>query len=158
MTSQQMALQDLRLLGGCCASISSTRSKTAPVTRPETQLPIPTSQDMPVDHRRHRVAPPLRLPPRMKAAHEAWRQALNCVPRCTLPRHCDEARSDPADLDHLRRAYADAMTAATLAAEGERFAWNWRPDEQRLDQLLWPVARSAVELLTAGDPRRIKVW
>ena len=49
------------------------------------------------------------------------------------------------------------LTAATLAAEGERFAWNWRPDEQRLDQLLWPVARSAVELLTAGDPRRIKV-
>ena len=64
---------------------------------------------------------------------------------------------DPADLDHLRRTYADAMSSATLVPEGERFAWDWRPDEQRLDQFLWPVARSAVELLTTGDPRRIKL-
>ena len=49
------------------------------------------------------------------------------------------------------------MSGATLVPADERFTWEWRPDEQRLDQLLWPVARSAVELLTTGDPRRIKV-
>jgi predicted RNA-binding Zn ribbon-like protein len=61
---------------------------------------------------------------------------------------------DPANLDHLWRTYADAMSSATLVAEGERFAWDRRPDEGCLDQLPWPVARSAVKLLTTGDPRR----
>ena len=66
---------------------------------------------------------------------------------------------DPAsaDLDHLGRAYLDAMSGATLVKKDERFAWGWRPDERRLDHLLRPVARSAVELLTAGDPRRITI-
>jgi len=64
---------------------------------------------------------------------------------------------DPADLEQLQRAYVDALSGATLVPEGERLTWGWRQDEQHLDQLLWLVARSAVELLTTGDPWRTKV-
>jgi predicted RNA-binding Zn ribbon-like protein len=93
------------------------------------------------------------------AAQQALHQALAL--RAALHRLflaiATRQRPDPADLERLRRAYADAMSGATLVPANERFAWDWRPDEQRLDQVLWPVARSAVELLTTGDPRRIKV-
>jgi predicted RNA-binding Zn ribbon-like protein len=93
------------------------------------------------------------------AANEALRQALGL--RAALHRLflavAARRDPDPTDLEALQHAYADAMAGAALVPQGERFAWDWRPDEQRLDQLLWPVARSAVELLTTGDPRRIKV-
>ena len=92
------------------------------------------------------------------AAHEVSHQALAL--RAALHRlfFAIATRRDPnpADLEVLRRAYVETMSAATLVPDDERFTWHWQPDEQRLDQLLWPVARSAVELLTAGDPRRIK--
>ena len=164
MTSQQMDLQDLRLLGGalCLDFVNSIENRAGHA--PEDFL---TSYPDLVRWGQHAGLITDATASRLNAlaaadetaAHEAWRQALEL--RAALHRLflaiATRRDPDPADLDHLRRAYADAMTAATLAAEGERFAWNWRLDEQRLDQLLWPVARSAVELLTAGDPRRIKV-
>ena len=94
-------------------------------------------------------------PAAREALHKALalRAALHRLFLATATRQ----RPDPADLEHLRRTYADAMSGATLVPANERFAWEWRPDEQRLDHLLWPVARSAVELLTTGDLQRIKV-
>jgi predicted RNA-binding Zn ribbon-like protein len=93
------------------------------------------------------------------AAREALQRALGL--RAGLHRLflaiAMRSRPDPSDLDHLRRAYADAISSATLVPEDERFGWDWRRDEKRLDQLLWPVARSAVELLIAGDLQRVKV-
>lgn len=62
-----------------------------------------------------------------------------------------------ADLAQLQRAYTRATAGAALVREADRFAWSWRPAEPRLDQLLWPVAHSAIELLTDGELDRIKV-
>jgi predicted RNA-binding Zn ribbon-like protein len=92
-------------------------------------------------------------------AHEALVRALalrDALHRLFL---AVASRRDPdrEDLELLRRAYLDAMSGATLVPDDERLTWHWRPDEQRLDQLLWPVARSAVNLLTTGDLRRIKL-
>jgi predicted RNA-binding Zn ribbon-like protein len=68
-----------------------------------------------------------------------------------------EQQPDAGDLDQARRAYAEAIAGATLTDRDGRFAWNWTTDEPRLEQILWPVAASAIDLLTAGDVRRIKV-
>ncbi|MGH2560333.1 MAG: CGNR zinc finger domain-containing protein [Thermomicrobiales bacterium] len=61
------------------------------------------------------------------------------------------------DLDYLQRAYADAMSMATLTRGEEGFAWDWQPGGPHLDQLLWPIAHSAIDLLTTGNLHRIKV-
>ena len=61
------------------------------------------------------------------------------------------------DLELLQRAYARAVTGATLLPIDSRFAWDFRPGIPHLEQPLWPVAHSAIELLTTGDLRRIKV-
>ena len=66
-------------------------------------------------------------------------------------------RPEPVDLEHLGQAYASAMSKAILIPGEERFAWGWPSDAPHLEQPLWPVARSAIELLTQGDLSRIKV-
>jgi predicted RNA-binding Zn ribbon-like protein len=54
-------------------------------------------------------------------------------------------------LAKLRKEYVAALTQARLTADG----WTY-DDTDRLDRPLWPVVRSAVELLTDGDHARIK--
>jgi len=36
------------------------------------------------------------------------------------------------------------------------FEWAWDPSGAELDRVLWPVVLAAAELLTAGDPARLK--
>jgi predicted RNA-binding Zn ribbon-like protein len=62
-----------------------------------------------------------------------------------------------ADLDRLQQAYAEAMRHARLlpASDPDRLAWTW-DDDDALDRAWWPMARSAVELATAGPLERVK--
>lgn len=62
----------------------------------------------------------------------------------------------PPDLETIRRVHVGAMRQTRLVPAGDRFALDWRDDGAELGRILWPVARSAVELLTAGDLARLK--
>ena len=164
MMSQRMALQELRLLGGvpCLDFVNSIENRAGHA--PEDFL---TSYPDLVRWGRHAGliadATAARLMARAAADEAAGCEVFfeSRELRAALHRLffavATERDPDAADLDHLRRAYTGALSGVTLAREGDRFAWEWQPDEQRLDQLLWPVTRSAVELLTTGEPRRIKV-
>ena len=61
----------------------------------------------------------------------------------------------PEDLETLARANATAAEHSTLVPARGGFTTSWR-GEPSLDRPLWPVARSAVEVLTSGDLRRVK--
>ena len=61
----------------------------------------------------------------------------------------------PADLDALGRAAADAAATRRLRPSTDGYVFAW-PDDDALDQLLWPVALSAAELLTSEDRVRVK--
>ena len=63
----------------------------------------------------------------------------------------------PADLDVLKAEYAEGMAHAALKQEDGGLTWHWSPEEAALALALWPVAFSAVELLTEADPRRVKL-
>jgi predicted RNA-binding Zn ribbon-like protein len=57
------------------------------------------------------------------------------------------------DLDALNQALVRALPHARLRPRGAGFTWAWPEDSDQLDQVLWPVARSAAELLAApGRP------
>lgn len=66
----------------------------------------------------------------------------------------------PTDLATIESAYQQALTNAHLTPTEGGFAWSWagpHPDPTAdLQSPLWSVARSAVDLLTTADPRRIK--
>ncbi len=59
------------------------------------------------------------------------------------------------DLDHLRLTYAGAITHARFAPAETSFSWSWDEDAA-LDGPLWPIAHSAIALLTSGDLTRVK--
>ena len=164
MMSERMPLKDLRLLGGalCLDFVNSIENRAGHM--PEDFL---TSYPDLVRWSAHaglvtEVAA-ARLIARAAADSSAAREVLQRALALRAALHrlflavATRQRPDPADLERLRSAYTDAMSSATLVPDDERFTWDWRSNEQRLDHLLWPVARSAVELLTTGDLQRIKV-
>jgi len=56
----------------------------------------------------------------------------------------------------LQADYLAALAQARLAPIERGHEWPWREDDGALDRPLWAVVRSAVEVLTTGDPVRIK--
>ena len=59
------------------------------------------------------------------------------------------------DLEALGAAAAEAAARRTLEPTSGGFAFGWR-DSDALEQILWPVALSAAELLTSEEGRRVK--
>jgi len=67
-------------------------------------------------------------------------------------------------LDELNRFVADGYAHARLTKPATRgtaptspLVWTWDDDPARLDSLLWPVVRSAAELLASRDIERLRV-
>ena len=58
---------------------------------------------------------------------------------------------EPTDLAALNAELARSMARARVVpvpADGG-FAWGWEADDEELDRMLWPIARSAADLLTS---------
>jgi predicted RNA-binding Zn ribbon-like protein len=51
----------------------------------------------------------------------------------------------------LNSALREAAAHSRLAQGNRSFRWEWVMREQRLDSVLWPVARAAADLLTSED-------
>jgi len=63
----------------------------------------------------------------------------------------------PNDLALLNAALAQAHRRLRLVADEAGFSWTWAGDPDELDYLLWPVARSAADLLVSPDLERVGV-
>ena len=69
----------------------------------------------------------------------------------------DHAAGQPMRLEDaalLNREIPTAYRHLRLVPEDERLAWRWAEDPSALDSFLWPVVRSAAELLTSPDLER----
>lgn len=62
-----------------------------------------------------------------------------------------------ADLDAFNDMLAEAMSQACLQPQGEAFIWEWRNKGQALESILWPVVRSAADVLTSEDRERVRI-
>ena len=95
---------------------------------------------------------------RAQAAADALQRALEL--REALYRiftaHADGLPPAAADLQLLNTALAEAMPHRRLAAGTEGFSWQWEAEADTLAQMLWPVARSAADLLTSPDLARVR--
>jgi len=61
-----------------------------------------------------------------------------------------------ADLDCLNRAWSRALAQALIVPAAEGFAWGWNEAAESLDQALWPVARSAGDLLLSEQLGQVR--
>ncbi len=57
---------------------------------------------------------------------------------------------EPSDLAMLNAALK-AMSMSQIIQANGGFVWTWKEDEEALDRMVWPVVRSAAELLTSGE-------
>ncbi|HST87639.1 MAG TPA: ABATE domain-containing protein [Ktedonobacterales bacterium] len=64
--------------------------------------------------------------------------------------------TDAGDLAALNAVLVEAHAHLRLRAGTPHFSWAWEPDGPALDRILWPVARSAAELLTADELERVR--
>jgi predicted RNA-binding Zn ribbon-like protein len=60
------------------------------------------------------------------------------------------------DIEVLNRALAGAMAKLRLRPGGRCCSWQWAGPEDALDRMLWPVVRSAADLLTSEEADRVK--
>ena len=61
-----------------------------------------------------------------------------------------------AALASLNAALAGALRHARIAGAGRRFRWTWNNQRGDLDRILWPVIRSAAELLVDERLDRVR--
>jgi predicted RNA-binding Zn ribbon-like protein len=54
-------------------------------------------------------------------------------------------------LEPLNAELAGAMARSQVLATESGFTWVWADGGKALDSMLWPIARSAADLLTSGD-------
>ncbi|HEX8844696.1 MAG TPA: ABATE domain-containing protein [Pyrinomonadaceae bacterium] len=62
-----------------------------------------------------------------------------------------------ADLKVLNDVLSEAMSQAQIVKSPEGFVWDWSKDDAALERLLWPVSRSAAELLVSDNLSRARV-
>ena len=60
------------------------------------------------------------------------------------------------DLGDLNVALARTMSKSRIVATDDRFTWTCQVDCDALDRVIWPVIRSATDLLTSEDIRLVK--
>lgn len=60
------------------------------------------------------------------------------------------------DVAALNAAFAEVLGRLRVLPSGEGFEWQWAQDPHALDIMLWPIVRSAADLLTSTDLRRVR--
>ncbi len=62
----------------------------------------------------------------------------------------------PDDLADLNAVYRQAMAHAAVTPAADGFVWGWEDAPDAPDAMLWPVARTAAELLVAPERGRLR--
>ncbi|MGB2964538.1 MAG: ABATE domain-containing protein [Anaerolineales bacterium] len=66
-------------------------------------------------------------------------------------------KKDPAKLDltHIKEALIEALIHAKIVPTSNGFEWSWVGGKESFDCMLWPIAYSAVDILTSKDNDRV---
>jgi len=62
---------------------------------------------------------------------------------------------DEEELSVLNAVLGEAMARLRVVRQGDEFTWEWEGMEASHEAMLWPLARSAAELLTSEDHHRL---
>ena len=94
-------------------------------------------------------------PARAKTVLEKARALREAIYRVFSARVSGETAEFP-DVDLIGRTYADASARRILVDTEQGFQLSWPRPARALEQLLWPVAVSAAELLVSEERVRVK--
>jgi predicted RNA-binding Zn ribbon-like protein len=60
------------------------------------------------------------------------------------------------DLDRLNHELSIALSHIQISNPSSKFSWSWSKMDSPLEWILWPVSRSAAELLTSNRLQRVR--
>jgi predicted RNA-binding Zn ribbon-like protein len=63
---------------------------------------------------------------------------------------------DGADLAEMNRMVQEALSRLAITPSAGSYEWTWVSEEKELDRVLWPIARSAADLLTCQELGRVR--
>lgn len=92
-----------------------------------------------------------------RAAEAVRRRAVELrerLHRCFLALN-RRGKPEPGDLQGINEELVHALPHARLEPDGGGFTWTW-DKAPALDRMLWPIVRSATQLLTAPELSRVK--
>ena len=91
--------------------------------------------------------------PAREAFHRALalREALYAIFSASM----NAKQPDIEDLNLLNVILREGMARASIHVKGQSFAWTWDA-ESALDSVLWPIARSAAELLSSDEVEQVR--
>ncbi|HME91207.1 MAG TPA: ABATE domain-containing protein [Myxococcaceae bacterium] len=95
-----------------------------------------------------------RHPKRAAAVLERARELREAIYRIWVAEIRGE-QAAAADLELLNSLLGKALSQQRLVREEHRYALGWR-DDDALESILWPVAKSAAELLTSEEARLVR--
>ncbi len=64
--------------------------------------------------------------------------------------------SNRTDLAAMNTVLRQALSHLEIVPSRDGFGWAWHVGEDDLDRILWPIARSAADLLTSEDVGRVR--
>lgn len=64
---------------------------------------------------------------------------------------------DPAELVKFNALLSEAMSRACIIQRADGFIWDWVDKENALDRMLWPLVRSAADLLVSEQLSTVRV-
>ena len=88
-------------------------------------------------------------PQRAAAAYEGAIQLREAIFRI-FSNFSQQENVDAEDLTILNNALSSSLSHLQIILSPQGFAWDWTKSPDELDQVLWPVSRSASELLTSN--------
>lgn len=88
------------------------------------------------------------------AVHLTARRLREAIYQAFSELACGEP-APTAALDLIRDTYLDALHHGAIRPSPDGLGWHW-PDDDRLQQVQWPIARSAVELAVSDRLTRIR--
>ncbi len=59
-------------------------------------------------------------------------------------------------MERVQHTFANAMMHATLSLSHQHFTWEWIKAQGSLDSIVWPIASSAMDVLTSEEWKRVK--
>jgi predicted RNA-binding Zn ribbon-like protein len=68
----------------------------------------------------------------------------------------EDREPEGTDLAAVNAAFHEASARLEIVPSAGGFEWTWVVDEDELDRVLWPIARSAGDLLTAAELGRVR--
>ena len=83
-------------------------------------------------------------------------QALRSAIAAVMASVAERRPPPPRALEDLNEALAETLGRTRIVRRGPSFAWDWKTGGDALDRLLWPVIRSAAEVLTSSDVAAVR--